>query len=51
MDRERRPPFRDDSVTGMHAYDPQANEILEKIFAMDQYAARFMLIQKLKRHP
>ena len=31
------------------AYDPQANEILEKIFGMDQYAARFMLIQKLKR--
>ena len=31
------------------AYDPQANEVLEKIFCMDQYAARFMLIQKLKR--
>ena len=25
MDRERRPPFRDDSVRGMHAYDPQAS--------------------------
>lgn len=25
MDRERRPRFRDDSVRGMHAYDPQAS--------------------------
>jgi len=25
MDRDRRPPFRDDSVRGEHAYDPHAS--------------------------